>query len=640
MEKRTIIKITAATLVTGLVVASPVFKQVSAIPSATSQAETTDNSNSTPPPLPDGANPDSMPAGNPPGGNPPDDAPGGGMENSSITLSGANTADNTNLTYNGSNDTDGLSSSASDENTVLATNGGSYTITNATLNKTGNCSNNDSSNFYAVNAILAATADSSAYVSCTKLTSASEGSNGLFATGSNARIYAKDISINTTGNSSRGLDATYEGTVIAEDIDITTSGEHCGAIATDRGGGYISVENATLNTSGQGSPLIYSTGVIEVKNAKGEATGAQITGMEGLNTVRIKNSTLTGSAKKASEPVANGVILYQSTSGDSSIGTAVFEASDSTLKSHITDGAMFYVTNTNANIILSNTKLDFDASRNTLLTAGANDGSNNWGTAGKNGGNVTLTADNQVLEGDISCDGASNVDFYITNKSSYTGSTINDTAYTGDGGISISLGPSSKWIVTGNSVIKSLNAAEGAVIQDKDGNTVTIKSTGGNTVVKGNSNITITTGSYLAEDKTSSAGSITGLTIDKSGFDSYFSGNTGNSPTGTDTDSTNPDINTNPGNTGITKLSATKNSIKIKWKKAVNCSGYIVYRSTKKNGNYKQVANIKNSNRTTYTNKNLKKNKKYFYKVQAYTDNNGSIIYGKKSSAKGKKTLA
>ena len=120
-------------------------------------------------------------------------------------------------------------SSLTDENTVLATNGGSYTITNAVLGKSGNCSNNDNSNFYAVNAILAVSGNSSAYISGTKLTSSSEGSNALFATGSNSKIYAKDVSINTTGNSARGLDATYEGTIIASDINITTKGNHCPA---------------------------------------------------------------------------------------------------------------------------------------------------------------------------------------------------------------------------------------------------------------------------------------------------------------------------------------------------------------------------------------------------------------------------
>jgi hypothetical protein len=46
----------------------------------------------------------------------------------------------------------------------------------------------------------------------------------------------------------------------------------------------------------------------------------------------------------------------------------VFQAVNSTLKSAIQSGAMFYVTNTTANIVLSGTTLDFDSSKANLLT--------------------------------------------------------------------------------------------------------------------------------------------------------------------------------------------------------------------------------------------------------------------------------
>ncbi len=686
MKKKRIVKVVVSVLATGILLnithAIPINKIQAGIQNRRQEASPSAAPGSTPsgekppalpdgnapgenPPSPSGSNtseekPPASPDGNALGENlpsPPDgNTPGGNGNSSPVTLSGANTADGKDITYDGTGK-DALLSSLTDENTVLATNGGSYTITNAVLGKSGNCSNNDNSNFYAVNAILAASGNSSAYISGTKLTSSSEGSNALFATGSNSKIYAKDVSINTTGNSARGLDATYEGTIIASDINITTKGNHCGAVATDRGNGYISVKNAKLNTSGQGSPLIYSTGVIEAENITGEASGAQITGMEGLNTVRIKNSTLAGSAKKASEPVANGIIIYQSMSGDSSTGTANFEVSGSKLKSYITGGAMFYITNTSANIVLSDTKLDFDSNKNTLLTAGGNDGSNNWGKAGSNGANVTLTADSQELKGDISCDGISNVNIYIVNKSSYTGSIINNTTYTGNGGTSINLGSSSVWTVTKDSLLKSLNAAKGSVIQDTDGKTVTIKTTDGTTMVNGNSSITITTGTYSDNDNSQSAGTISAYTIDRSGFDKYFSGNSSNNNDETASNNNDNSKNSNieitgiddipeehtteikePGKTIITKISSTRNSIKLKWKKAKKCQGYIISRSTKKHYGYKEIATIKNNKKTSYTDKNLKKNKKYYYYIKAYNSKGNITVYGKYSKVTGIKT--
>jgi hypothetical protein len=131
-------------------------------------------------------------------------------------------------------------------------------------------------------------------------------------------VYANSDTISTTAGNSRGLDATYGGTIVANDMTISTQGDHCAAIATDRGGGDISVTNSTLSTAGSGSPLLYSTGDIEVDNVTGTASGSQIAGMEGLNTILIYNSTLESTITKAtaSDPIADGVIIYQSTSGD------------------------------------------------------------------------------------------------------------------------------------------------------------------------------------------------------------------------------------------------------------------------------------------------------------------------------------
>jgi hypothetical protein len=67
-------------------------------------------------------------------------------------------------------------------------------------------------------------------------------------------VYANSDTIATTADNSRGLDATYGGTIVANDMKITTQGDHCAAIATDRGGGDISVTNSTLSTAGSGSP--------------------------------------------------------------------------------------------------------------------------------------------------------------------------------------------------------------------------------------------------------------------------------------------------------------------------------------------------------------------------------------------------
>lgn len=181
----------------------------------------------------------------------------------------------------------------------------------------GGCANTmqyDYSGSYSVS--LTVGEDSTAVIDGTDITASSSGSNDVFATDSGTAL-VNDTSIETMADNSRGLDATYGGTISANKITADTQGGHSAIVATDRGGGSISLADATLSTAGSGSPLLYFTGDIQVNNVSGTSSGSQIAGMEGLNTILIKDSTLesTVTGKTASDPIANGIIIYQSTSG-------------------------------------------------------------------------------------------------------------------------------------------------------------------------------------------------------------------------------------------------------------------------------------------------------------------------------------
>ncbi|MDO5834702.1 MAG: proline-rich domain-containing protein [Lachnospiraceae bacterium] len=525
------------------------------------------------------------PQGNPPDGQPgdgqgqpgnPPDGKGGPNTQSydyTGTLSGKLTADGEEV----SSDNETISTSTVDENAALAENGGTLKITNGKLQKSGDDTNGDNCNFYGINSILLAVGEKSkAYISNSALASDSEGSNAIFST-DGATVYSEKNSITTTKGNSRGLDATYGGTIIADDMTIDTAGDHSASLATDRGGGNISVTNSTLHTSGSGSPLIYSTGAIELSGVSGTAEGSQIAGMEGLNHIKVYDSELSSTItdRTASDPVANGVIIYQSTSGDADTSTgerAQFQAVDSTLRSKIESGAMFYVTNTSADILLSGTTLDFDSTKAKLLQIEGND-ANNWGRAGSNGADVSFTSLGETLTGDISVDSISSLDLYLLSGTRYTGqilSTANagsqsaggDAAQGGEqtegqGGdptakgaagqsddqtakaagqdsdadstsddsaatITVNLDQDSTWVVTGDTTVFALNAEDGAQIIDEDGKTVTIIADG-TTVVKGDSDLTVTvTGSYSQSVRTSEANSISASTIDRSDFDDYY----------------------------------------------------------------------------------------------------------------------
>ena len=430
-----------------------------------------------------------------------------------------------------------------DVNAALAQNGGALALTGVTLSKSGDDTNGDNCNFYGLNSILLAVGEgSTATIQNSSLSATSEGSNGIFAT-DNATVLAKNVSIDTTAGNSRGLDATYGGTILAGDVTISTQGDHCAGVATDRGGGNISVEGGDISTAGSGSPLLYSTGDVEVKNVKGTSTGSQLAGMEGLNTILIKDSTLesTITSKTASDPVANGVIIYQSTSGDaeaSTGSTATFQAVNSTLKSAIESGSMFYLTNTSADVVLKNTALNFDSSKAMLLYAAGND-SNSWGSAGSNGATVKFTGIQQELAGDVVADTISSINLYLSEGTIWTGSARieeNAAGSTSEAPITVNVDDNSAWVVTGNSTVSNLNVASGAKVVDADGKTVTIVA-GGQTVVAGDSSYTITvTGSYSTSYDGASAGTVTEDEIDRSDYDEAFGGDSSSADTADSTD--------------------------------------------------------------------------------------------------------
>lgn len=302
-----------------------------------------------------------------------------------------------------------------------------------------------------------------------------------------------------------------------------------GGVATDRGGGNISVDGGTISIEGSGSPIVYSTGDIEVSDVTGTASESQLVGMEGLKTVLIRNSTLSSSqtGKTASDPVADGVIIYQSTSGDAESTTgeaATFQAVDSKLSSAIQSGSMFYLTNTSADVVLKNTELDFASSAARLLYAAGND-ANNCGQAGSNGATVKFTGIGQQLAGDVVADTISSVDLHLTEGTTWAGAASieqNAAGSISDAPMTVNIDGSSQWTVTADSTVSSLNVAEGAKVVDADGKTITIVA-GGQTVVQGDSGLTVTvTGSYSTDYGASEAGSLTSEAIDRTAYDDAF----------------------------------------------------------------------------------------------------------------------
>lgn len=149
----------------------------------------------------------------------------------------------------------------SDKSAILVENGGNATIEGATISKTGGDSTNtENSEFYGINSGILVTQNSTATIKNATIETNAKGSNAVFSTGTDSKIYINDSKINTTGSSSsRGLDATYGGYIEAENVEITTQGGSCATLATDRGEGTGTFTATNSNLSIQANSKYYKT---------------------------------------------------------------------------------------------------------------------------------------------------------------------------------------------------------------------------------------------------------------------------------------------------------------------------------------------------------------------------------------------
>ncbi|WP_220475009.1 hypothetical protein [Actinomyces sp. 2119] len=339
-----------------------------------------------------------------------------------VDLAGAYVVDGTQATIDGGT----WESTEPDQAVFLVVNGGSLTLTNAAVTKSGDATSSndrgvdDAYSFYGLNsAVVVVGEDSSATVAETTIKTTSSGSNAVVATDS-AQVSVTACAITTTGESARGLHATYQGTITGSDLTIDTTGAHCAAVATDRGNGTVTVEGTnTFTTAGDGSPLIYSTGAITVSGLTGQATGAQAVVVEGRNQATVSGSTLTTGSTRA------GVMLYQSMSGDAADADAATEVSALEMSDvELTctqDVPVLYVTNTTAEATLTSCTLSTPGG---LATAEED----RWGQSGSNGGTLTLTLDDTVSDGALTAGDTSSITVTVTNGGQATGTTSGEVS--------------------------------------------------------------------------------------------------------------------------------------------------------------------------------------------------------------------
>lgn len=388
-----------------------------------------------------------------------------------------------------------IESTGTDENAALISSGANVTLDNDTITRTSaDSQGGDNSSFYGVGAAVLAT-DGTAYVKDGSVTTDAAGGAGLFAYG-DGTVYASGTIVKTTQDTSGGVHVAGGGTLYGWDLDVETNGESSAAIRSDRGGGTMVIDGGNYVSNGVGSPAIYSTADIAVSNATLTANGSEAICIEGLNSIHLYDCDLTGNMSDLDQNDNTWtVILYQSMSGDSEVGNSTFQMDGGSLTSE--NGGVFYTTNTESTITLNNVDINYNDDNEFFLQCTGNTNQRGWGQSGVNGADCHFTGISQDMQGDVIWDSISDLDFYLTEGSSLTGAVVDDESYAGEGRegyCNVYVSADSTWTVTGDSTVSSLEN-EGTIV-DSNGKTVTIQGTDGTVYVQGDSEYTITTGSY------------------------------------------------------------------------------------------------------------------------------------------------
>ena len=416
----------------------------------------------------DGGTPPDMPDGESGGGTPPDGNGGNSSSSSSVSWSGA-----TEITSGGTYENQTYTSTSSNQNSVLINTSDAVVLTNPTVTKSGGDSAGDEQSFYGTNSAVMVKGGTSTTINGGTVTTYAAGANGIFSYGGNGgqngadgdgtTVNISNVQITTTGDGSGGIMTTGGGNTIAENLTINTSGQSSAAIRTDRGGGNVTVTGGSYTSNGVGSPAIYSTADIIVNDATLTSNKSEGVCIEGLNSVTLNNCTLTANNTQTNGNATflDGVMIYQSMSGDSAEGTSTFTMNGGTLINN--SGHVFHVTNTSAIINLNGVNIQ-NNSDNILLSV-SDDG---WSGAS----NVaTLNASGQTLTGKILVGSDSTLTINLSNGATssaiISGDITNssgDTISTSLGTVNLTLDDTSKFYLSGDTYVTSFSGDAANVI--------------------------------------------------------------------------------------------------------------------------------------------------------------------------------
>ena len=338
---------------------------------------------------------------------------------------------------------------------IQVSNKAKYNATNLELTKeSGKSTDFDSSTLYGLNSTFIAKEGSEIFLEESKLSSSISYSSAFFATGLETTATLNNVELSTDKDNSSALNASSEAKIDISNSEIKTKGNNSDAIKTLDANSLININDSTIITEGQNSTLLYSKGKIEALNIKG-TSNSYLAIIEDRNSLELTNANLiTNGQDKTINEYLGAFLIYsqESVSASNNYTSAKLDIIDSIIEinkdsSWYDKTPLFYLTNTEANINITNTTLNYGS--DILLKAVAN---SEYGDIGDNAASVTLTATDQELTGEIIVDSNSKVRLNL-NNSTYEGKINVDNL---SANVDVTFDYDSRWELTGDSYINIL----------------------------------------------------------------------------------------------------------------------------------------------------------------------------------------
>lgn len=399
---------------------------------AKEEASEGENSEDMPPP------PEGMPP--PPDGMPPDMGPSDEEVEEIL-----NSTEKIIKEFNGEN----LNKTGQDETVFAAEQNSEVTIKNSEFLKSGDSSNLGESDKAGLNAAIKATQLSKIIIEDSKVTTEGKGATGIAAVGTRAILNLTNVDVITKADRSKGILATKKGQIVADNINIETTGYKSSAIATDMGGGNIEVKNSNILTDNIDSAGIYATGNVKAENTVFTTKQAESICIDGSGTVDLINVVCNAFKKR-------GAMLYYTGPTDRSSPEGRLNITNGEM--NVEDGPVFYVMNSSGVINLDNVKITNKSGKFLLASV---DRFAELGQEGQKveskGGSATINAKNQEINGDFEIDEQSTLELNLSENSNLVGSINKENTAKQ---VNVVLREGCTWTLTADSYVTSLDVID------------------------------------------------------------------------------------------------------------------------------------------------------------------------------------